>query len=156
MESIKSLLNFSSSDGTVITFFDGKVTLSQLIMGIIIIAVILFVLKVIKGIMKTVIIFIAICVGLVHYGLASPTQIKDVTTQIANNGIKTYQTFANASENIKIQGKDIKLKIGDNWVSIADVSSFIKTEDGVATVVVDGENVLVDDSNIISLLETFK
>ena len=156
MESIKSLLNFSSSDGTVITFFDGKVTLSQLIVGIIIIAVILFVLKAIKGIMKTVIIFIAVCIGLVHYGLASPTQIKDVTTQIANNGIKTYQTFANASENIKIKEKDIKLKIDGTWVSVADVSSFIKTKDGVATVVIGGKEVLVDDSNIISLLETFK
>ena len=46
--------------------------------------------------------------------------------------------------------------ITDNIDVNTIVGSSIKTEDGVATVVVDGENVLVDDSNIISLLETFK
>lgn len=156
MEKLQQIMNITNADGEVITFFDGKVTLSQLLVGIAVLAVVLFAIKVIKGVFKTIIIIASICIGLVHYNIASPTQIKDVASQIASNGVTAYQTFANASENIKIDGSDIQVKVGDNWFSISDVTSIVQGTDGVATVTVDGETYTTEDNNIIELLNSFK
>lgn len=152
MEKLQQL----ADKGKVITFFDGKLTLSQLVTIIIAIVVVLFALKVLKGALKLVISVLAICICLVHYGIASPTQIKDTAGIIAEKGISTYTKIADASDNIRIKGKSIELKINDTWVDISKVNSFIEASNGVATVIVDGVGYPVDDSNIVSLLKTFK
>lgn len=156
MEKLQQLLNIKNANGEVITFFNGKVTLSQLVFIILAVIVVALVIKFLKGVVRTVITIIAICVALVNYGIASPTQIKDAASVISQKGIATYEKMASASENIKLNGNNIEIKLGDKWINVSDVTSFISTGDGVATVNVDGESYSVEDSNIISLLKTFK
>lgn len=156
MEKLQQLLNIKNANGEVITFFNGKVTLSQLVFIILAIIVVALVIKFLKGIVRTIITIVAICVALVNYGIASPTQIKDAASVISQKGIATYEKMASASENIKLDGNNIEIKLGDKWVNVSDVTSFVSAGDGVATVNVDGESYSVEDSNIISLLKTFK
>lgn len=156
MEKLQQLLNIKNADGEVITFFNGKVTLSQLVFIILAIIVVALVIKFLKGVVRTIIAIGAICVALVNYGIASPTQIKDAASVISQKGIATYEKMASASENIKLDGNNIEIKLGDKWVNVSDVTSFVSAGDGVATVNVDGESYSVEDSNIISLLKTFK
>lgn len=156
MEKLQQLLNIKNADGEVITFFNGKVTLSQLVFIILAIIVVALVIKFLKGVVRTIIAIGAICVALVNYGIASPTQIKDAASVISQKGIATYEKMASASENIKLDGSNIEIKLGDKWVNVSDVTSFIPSGKGVATVNVDGESYSVEDSDIISLLKTFK
>jgi hypothetical protein len=156
MEKLQQLLNFSSSDGEVITFFDGKVTLSQLVMAIVVILIIGFAIKVLKGVVRTVIIIVSICIGLVHYGIASPTQIKDAASVVAEKGIGAYKTVASASENIRISGTKLEVKLGDNWFDVSDVTSYVQSSDSSITVYADGNSYIVDDISVINLLKTFK
>lgn len=153
---MSKLLNICNKDGKAITFFDGKITLSQLIAVIVAVAVIFFAIKVLNKIVKTVVIIVALCACLVYYGVASPTQIKDAAGVIAKNGISTYNKIASASDNIKVEDKTIKLNINDTWIDISDVTSFIETSEGIATVIIDGISYSVDDESIVSLLKTFK
>ena len=156
VERLQSLLNFTNADGEVITFFDGKVTLSQLVVCIIAFLVIIYAFKVLKGIFRTIVLIASICIALVHYGIASPTQIKNVASQVAQNGLKAYKSFEEASDNIKIEGSNIKIKLEEEWVNVSDISSYIVGEDGVVTVTVDGVQTTIEDEAIISLLNTFK
>ena len=156
MEKLQQILNIKNSDGEVITFFDGKITLSQLIFIIVAIIAVVAIIKLLKGVVRTVLAVVAICVALVNYGIASPTQIKDTASVISQKGIATYEKLASASENIKVEGSDVQIKLGDNWINISDVTSFVSTGKDTATINVDGESYAVDDSSIISLLKTFK
>lgn len=156
MEKLQQLLNIKNSNGEVITFFDGKLTLSQLLFIVVAIIVVVAIIKFLKGIVRTVLAVVAICVALVNYGIASPTQIKDAASVISQKGITTYEKMASTSENIKIEGSDVKIKLGDNWVNVSDVTSFVSTGKDKATVNVNCESFAVEDSDIISLLKTFK
>ena len=156
MEKLQQILNIKNSDGEVITFFNGKLTLSQLIFIVVAIVAVILIIKLLKGVVRTVLAVVAICVALVNYGIASPTQIKDAASVISQKGIATYEKLASASENIKVEGSDVQIKLGDNWVNISDVTSFVSTGKDTATINVDGESYAVDDSSIISLLKTFK
>lgn len=156
MDKLQQLANFCTKNGEAITFFDGKVTLSQVIMVVAALIVVSFAIKLLKGALKTIVVIGAICFALVYYGVASPTQLKDAAEVIAQQGVQAYEKLADASENIKIQGNSVKVRIDGSWVDVADVSSIIKTADGVATVIVDGTSHVVDDSGVISLLNSFK
>jgi uncharacterized membrane protein len=90
MDKLQQLLNFKNSNGEVLTVFNGKLTLSQLVMIITVILVIAFVVKLLKGVVRTVCIVVALCILAIHFGLTSPTQLKDVSTQLATNGISAY------------------------------------------------------------------
>lgn len=156
MEKLQQLLNIKNSNGEVITFFDGKLTLSQLLFIVVAIIAVIAIIKFLKGVVRTILAIVAICIALVNYGIASPTQIKDAASVISQKGIATYEKMASASENIKIDDSNIKIKLGDNWFNISDVTSFVSTGKDKATVNVNGESFAVEDSDIISLLKTFK
>jgi hypothetical protein len=156
MERLQQLLNFKNSNGEVITLFNGKVTLSQLIMFILVVVVVAFFFKLLSGIIRTVAIIIAVCVLAIHLGLTSPTQLKDVSSQLATTGVETYQKVIDASKNIKSSGSTIYIKLGDDWIDITSVDSIIKGADGTLTVISNGVSYLTDDTNIIELLQDFK
>lgn len=156
MEKLQQILNIKNSNGEVITFFDGKLTLSQLLFIVVAIIAVVAILKFLKGVVRTVLTVVAICVALVNYGIASPTQIKDAASVISQKGIATYEKLASASDSIKVEGSDVQVKLGDKWFNVSDVTSFVSTGKATATINVDGESYAVEDSSIISLLKTFK
>ena len=145
-DKLQGLLNFASSNGEVITLFNGKITLSQLIVGIGAIAVIIIALKFLKKTVRTVTLIGAICFALVHYGLATPTQLKDVGMQIAKDG----------SENIQLNNDSISIKIEDKWISLKDIQSFVSTGDDSVSITVDGQSYAVNDKSVVQLLNMFK
>lgn len=156
MEKLQQILNIKNSNGEVITFFDGKLTLSQLLFIVVAIIAVVAILKFLKGVVRTVLTVVAICVALVNYGIVSPTQIKDAASVISQRGIATYEKLASASDSIKVEGSDVQVKLGDKWFNVSDVTSFVSTGKDTATINVDGESYAVEDSSIISLLKTFK
>lgn len=156
MDKLQELLNFTNAEGEVITVFDGKMTLSQLVVIILTLAVVIFALKVFKKAVKWTVIAVALCVCLVHYNIASPEQIRDVATQVASVGVGSFQAIADSSKNIRIEGGSIEINLNDNWVDISEISSIVGGESGKATVVVGDQSYVVDDTAIIKLIKSFK
>jgi hypothetical protein len=155
MEKIQQLLNLKNSDGTVITLFDGKITLSQLIIMIVAIMAVGIVLKLLKGVIKIVLSVGIACVLLVQADIVSPTQLKDVSSQIANAGVETYKTVAAKSSNIKIKDSTIMLNLNDKWIDIKDIDSVIQSGKNKLTIIVDGMSYLTDDSEVVNLVKSF-
>lgn len=155
MDKLKEWLNFTGADGKVVTYFGGRVTRSQLLAIVLCIVAVLVVLKVLKGIIKTVVVAGVVCVALVHFGIASPQQLKDVALQIQEKGVQAYNALADASENIKLDGSSIMVKIDGKWVDVTDISSIIPTSMG-ASVNVNGEDVAVADEVVVELLDSFR
>ena len=155
MDKLQQLLNFCNESGKAITFFDGRITLSQLLAVVCTMVVVSFALTFLKKIMRTIVVIAAVCFGLIHFGLASPTQIKDVAQTIAENGIATYTKIANSSENIRIKDNSLEIFIEGHWYNLASISSMVQTSDGVATVNIEGEDYVISDPSVVSLLKSF-
>lgn len=152
---MQDLLNLTNANGEVITLFDGKMTLSQALAIVVTIAAVLLVMKLVKKTLKLVFTVVAVCICLVYFNIASPSQIKDVASQVASMGVASYQTIANSSKDIRIEGSSIQVNIADNWVDISDITSIVGGDSGKATVVVNGQSFVVEDTAVISLLKSF-
>jgi hypothetical protein len=135
------------------TFLDGKLTQNQIIMIVIAIIVVLLVLKFLKGIVRTIITIVVICVALCYYGYASPSQIKDSASLIADKGISTYQTLAKQSENIQVSGNTVKVKIQGEWFSLDDIKT-VATSGATVSVTVNDKTLTVDDDKVADLLNS--
>lgn len=152
---LQELLNITDAEGQVITLFDGKITLGQAIAVVVTLAIVILVMKIVKKTMKLVFTVAAVCACLVYFNIASPAQIKDAATQIASAGIASYQTIADNSKNIRIEDNTIQVNINDKWIDISEVTSIVGGESGRATVVVDGESSVIEDSALIQLIKSF-
>lgn len=157
MSKLEALLNFTNSDGEVITFFEGRLTLSQLLVIIGAIIAIILVFSFIKGIVKTIITIVIVCYALVYFGIASPQQLKDVSSQIIDKGASFYESFVEASSNIKYENDKLLIKVDeDTWIDVSDIKSFVAGKEGVVTIQTSNGAYAISDSEIIKLLETFK
>ena len=156
MDKLQQFFNFSNSDGEVTTYFGGRFTTSQTITFVIVVLAILLVMCFIKGIVKFIVTLALVALMLVQFGIASPTQLKDIADTISSKGIETYQVLANASENIKLEDSTIKIKIGDdNWIDVTDIKSYVKSDEGVISITVGKETYAITDENVIKLIESF-
>lgn len=156
MDKLQQFFNFSNSDGEVTTYFGGRFTTSQIITFVIVVLAILLVMCFIKGIVKFIVTLVLVALMLVQFGIASPTQLKDIADTISSKGIETYQVLANASENIKLEDSTIKIKIGDdNWIDVTDIKSYVKSDEGVISITVGKETYAITDENVIKLIESF-
>lgn len=157
MSKLEALLNFTNSEGEVITFFGGKITLSQLLVIIGAILVIILVFKFLKGIVKTILSIGIVCYALVYFGIASPQQLKDVSSQIVDKGESFYESFIEASSNIKYEDDKLLVRTdGDTWIDVSDIKSFVTGKEGVVTIQTSNGAYTISDSEVIRLLETFK
>ena len=152
MDKIQQFLNFSNSDGEVKTFFGGRLTLSQLICIILAVVVVIVVLKLLKGVLRIVLTVTTLIIFLLQFGLASPTQLGDITKVIAEEGISAYNTYAKNSDNIKLEDDKIMVKLNDNWYSVNDIDSIISTGDDSISITINGKSYATRDKTMIKLL----
>lgn len=152
MDKIQQFLNFSNSDGEVKTFFGGRLTLSQLIFIILAVVVVIVVLKLLKGVLRIVLTITTLVIFLLQFGLASPTQLGDITKVIAEEGISAYNTYAKNSDNIKLEDDKIMVKLNDNWYSVNDIDSIISTGDDSISITINGKSYATKDKTMIKLL----
>ena len=156
MDKIQSFLNAANEKGEVITFFDGKITLSQLAVVVIAILAVGLVLKLVKGILKTGLAIGIALFALVYFGLASPDQLKDVADQIAKQGAAVYEQYQEASEYIKYE--DDKLYVSPDkttWIDVTTIKSVVKGNNKSISVVTPDGTYAFTDSKVIELISSF-
>lgn len=158
LSDLMSVFNFTDAEGKVITVMDGRFTLGQVVIGGIAIIAVLMVLKAIKSAVKYAVIIGVACFALVYFGVASPQQLTDIAAQIRDTGIEQYQRFSQASENIKIEGGKIYIKLSDGtWLDATDVNAMVKGGvSGEFTIMSNGESYTMFDSDVFEMLESFK
>ena len=156
MDKIQSFLNVANEKGEVITFFDGKITLSQLVITLIALLAVCLVLKFIKGIVKTVVAIGIACFALVYFGLASPDQLKDVASQIASQGAAVYEQYQAASEYIKYEGGTLYVSPDkQTWLDVTAIKSVVKGNDETMSIVTDDGTYALTDNKAIEMIKTF-
>ena len=156
MDKIQSFLNVANAKGEVITFFDGKVTLSQLVIILIAILAVCLVFKFIKGIVKTVVAIGIACFALVYFGLASPDQLKDVANQIASQGTAIYEQYQEVSDYIKYQDGVLYVSPDKQmWIDVTTIKTIVRGNGDTLSVVTDEGTYALTDNKAIEMIETF-
>ena len=156
MDKIQAFLNAVNEKSEVVTFFNGRVTLNQLLGVVIAILAIILVLKLIKGLLKTGLVIGIVCFAVIYFGLASPRQLKDVANQIAEQGAAVYEQYQEASEYIKYEDNKVYISPDKTtWIDVSDIKSTVKgTLDSISVVTSEGTYVF-KDSKVMELIETF-
>lgn len=127
---------------------------SQIVVGVIGVVALILVLSLMKKAIKWVIGVAVLLICGVWIGVLSPQQAIDTVTAIKDRGMATYQRLADASQNIKIQGESISIRINDTWLDLNAVNSF-KVDGDTVKVEIGGNSYSVTDKNIAKLFETF-
>lgn len=156
MDKIQSFLNAANEKGEVITFFDGKITLSQLVVVVIAILAVGLVLKLVKGVLKTGLTIGITLFALVYFGFASPDQLKDVADQIAKQGAAVYEQYQEASEYIKYEGDKLYVSPDKTtWIDVSTIKSVVKGNNKSISVVTPDGTYAFTDSKVIELISSF-
>lgn len=156
MNEIQSFLNTANEKGEVITFFDGKVTLSQLVVLIIAVIAVSLVISFIKGVLKACLTIGIAVFALVYFGFASPDQLKDVADQIAKQGAAVYEQYQEASEYIKYEGNKLYISTDKNtWIDVSTIKSVVKGNNKSISVVTPDGTYAFTDSKVIELINSF-
>ena len=152
---IKKSKDFFGSDFTQKTLFNGRITVKQLILIIVVVIAVLIVLKLVTGVMKTVLLAVIICVALLRFGLISPAPIKDAGKKVTAEYTEKY---VNKSDNLRKTGDTIEIKVGDKWVPIDKVESIMTSNPltgNKMSISVDGEIYEVEDEHVVDMMKTF-
>lgn len=148
-------LNFlTNSDGSVKTLFNGKITASQLAWVVIAVILLCLVLTLVKKIAKVFLIVAIVAVCAVQFGLASPTQLKDIAGSIAKTGTEYYEKVASENKSVSFDNGNLKVQIDGEWVSVGNITSIINGAHDTLTVVIDGVSHTVDDGQVAEVINT--
>ena len=157
MKSLKNLLTITNADGSVKTFFDGRITATQLIVIAVLFIVSVILIKKLKRMGKLIVLVCFIASTYFNVQLFSPAKVVDTISIIASQPVvkKRVSEMASKSDNIQLIGDELQVKVNDTWINVSDVTSMVKTYDGKLSITVDGKDILVNDKAIIEILKLF-
>ena len=156
MDKIRQLLTITDSEGKVITFFDGNITLGQVIVAIVAVVLVAICWKVLKGLVKGAITLGVAVFCLFYFGITTPEQLKDTAEILKEKGSSYYEQMAELSENVKVQDRNIEICVNGTWINVLDIDKVSEGVDGIMTLIVDGESYTVDDETVTNLINEFK
>lgn len=136
------------------TYFNGAVTQNQIMVFIVAFVVVLAILALAKKIVKVALSVAVIVVALIYLGVASPDQLKDVSSVIAKQGDKVITQISDTSKNVKFDKSsgDIQVCIENKWVSVKDITSYTNSF-GSSSVSVNGKDYEVTDEGVKKILD---
>lgn len=136
------------------TYFNGTITQNQIMVFIVAFVVVLAILALAKKIVKVALSVAVIVVALIYLGVASPDQLKDVSSVIAKQGDKVITQISDTSKNVKFDKSsgDIQVCIENKWVSVKDITSYTNSF-GSSSVSVNGKDYEVTDEGVKKILD---
>lgn len=126
---------------------------SQVIVAVIAIVACIIVFSMVKKAIKWLFIVAILLIGGVAFGFLTPEQAINTANAIKNKGIATYEKLADASQNIKVDGESISIRIQDTWFDLNAVNSYEVNGDTVK-ISVGGNDYTVTDKTIAKLFNT--
>lgn len=136
------------------TYFNGTVTQNQIMVFIVAVVAVLAILALAKKIVKVALSVAVIVVALIYLGVASPDQLKDVSSVIAKQGDKVITQISDTSKNVKFDKSsgDIQVCIENKWVNVKDITSYTNSF-GSSSVSVNGKDYEVTDEGVKKILD---
>ena len=136
------------------TYFNGAVTQNQIMVFIVAFVVVLAILALAKKIVKVAFSVAVIVVALIYLGVASPDQLKDVSSVIAKQGDKVITQISDSSRNVKFDKSsgDVQVCIENKWISVKDITSYTNAF-GSSSVSVNGKDYAVTDEGVKKILD---
>lgn len=142
---------------TTKTYFNGLLTQKQLLIVIVAVVLGVLVLTLVKKILKMILMAGIICVALVSLNINAPLHLRDVSSVLSGQNRVEITQLVKKSNNIKLVsssgGIDIQIKLNGKWVSVDDIKSFVKTDNGAYSIAVNDNNFDVTDVSIKRLLD---
>ena len=158
MDAIKQFLTITNEDGSIKTFFGGRITATQLIVICVCILIGLILISKVKKTVKLIILVAMIASTYFNVQLFSPTKLLGTVSTLAESPLVKKQVveLADKSENIRIGDEDaLEICVNGTWVNVDKITSFVKLEDGNVSINVGGQDILISDTAIIKLLTLF-
>lgn len=142
---------------TTKTYFNGLLTQKQLLILIVAVVLGVLVLTLVKKILKMILMAGIICVALVSLNINAPLHLRDVSSVLSGQNRVEITQLVKKSNNIKLVsssgGIGIQIKLNGKWVSVDDIKSFVKTNNGAYSIAVNDNNFDVTDVSIKRLLD---
>ena len=154
MSKVLDALNTLGNSGETRTFFDGRITQSQLFIGVAILLLIVVVIINIKNVIRTLVSIALIAVCCVCLYIAAPKQLKDITAKLTDNKtIEQVKALSETSKNIKVEKDNVSINLGGTWYSLKDIDSYVSVSGDSVSFNVNGQNYTVNDESVKTLLE---
>ena len=111
MKSLKNLLTITNADGSVKTFFDGRITATQLIVIAVLFIVSVILIKKLKRMGKLIVLVCFIASTYFNVQLFSPAKVVDTISIIASQPVvkKLVSEMASKSDNIQLIGDELQV-----------------------------------------------
>lgn len=154
MEKLKYFLNFVNKDGSITTFFNGRVTKSQILLIVICVIICLLIVKFLQKLLRY-----CLLGGIIAASLYLFVQIAPITTtpyEIEVFGT-TYSVdkSVNTSSFLKKEEGIVSVKLNEEWIPAKEMISFQKTKAGYSIRLLE-KDIFVDTSDIIDFLDYFQ
>ena len=105
----------------------GRFTTQQVLVTLVVIVAVFVGFKLLKGILKTACLIGGVVLVVIYFGLASPTQIKNLALDTVGNAYEKYQTI---SHSIEREGGEIYINVGEQRIALSQIESYKKALDG--------------------------
>lgn len=154
MEKLKYFLNFVNKDGSITTFFNGRVTKSQILLIVICVIICLLIVKFLQKLLRY-----CLLGGIIAASLYLFVQIAPITTtpyEIEVFGT-TYSIdkSVNTSFFLKKEEGIVFVKLNEEWIPAKEIISFQKTKAGYSIRLLE-KDIFVDTTDIIDFLDYFQ
>lgn len=154
MEKLKYFLNFVNKDGSITTFFNGRVTKSQILLIVICVIICLLIIKFLQKLLRY-----CLLGGIIAASLYLFVQIAPITTtpyEIEVFGT-TYSVdkSVNTSSFLKKEKDIVSVKLNEEWIPAKEIISFQKTKAGYSIRLLE-KDIFVDTTDIIDFLDYFQ
>lgn len=137
---------FGLVDGAVQSVVQGRFTTQQVLIAVLTVVAAIVVIKAIKGILKTAVLVGGIIAFVIYFGLATPTQLKDMASETVEKAGQKYQAI---SQSIDVEGEEVYIIVGEKRLPLSDVVSFKKTLAGKIHILTSEGTYTSKDENLL-------
>ncbi|MBR1770681.1 MAG: hypothetical protein IJ747_01485 [Lachnospiraceae bacterium] len=137
---------FGVVDGAVQSVVQGRFTTQQVLIAVLAVVAAIVVIKAIKGILKTAVLVGGIIAFVIYFGLATPTQLKDMASETVEKAGQKYQAI---SQSIDVEDGEVYIIVGGKRLPLSDVVSFKKTLDGKIHILTSEGTYTSEDENLL-------
>ena len=148
MAGLKTLLN------TEVIY---NITIMQVLIIVTVIALAGIIWRLLKGSLRIILVVGVLVFGSIQFGICTPDDFKNIAEKIQEVGLDSFATFAENSDNIKIENEQLYICVKDEWINLSNIKSIVKdATEQLSITLEDGTTYSIDDLNIIEMFESLQ
>ena len=151
IQTLNSFLNIRNGEDGVITLFGGRITLTQLLLGIACLAAIIVAVKFLKKVWRLLMLVLAVISG--GNSLAM-TPVHLAANCLSGISEAKLESLAEDNEDIRYNESEVSFRVNDTWIDLSDISSVVKLKDGSVSVHVNDTDYRIENKDAADLIKT--